>query len=200
MTPSARAAEGLRARFAREEEQLHSGGYLTVTDAAEMLGVHRDTISRMISDGRLHATRWEDRTVTRREWVAQAHRGHRPRRRVPDGYLTAVEAAERVGVRPITIRRAIHDGYLPATARSGGYVIALADLHTWAPRRNPAVAWRRAHGWLSAAEAAELLGITPQAVTLRIRKGRQKAVRAGADAPVPGAWLIRAEDVQRRAA
>lgn len=200
MTKYNAAAEGLRARYRREEAALHAQGFLTVDDTAALLGVHRDTVSKMIADGRLHATRWEDRTVTRSEWVAQAQRGRRPHRRAPEGYLTAVEAAERVGIHPITIRRAIRDGRLPAIVRSGGYGISPADLDAWAPRRNPAAAWRREHGWLSVPEAAELLGITPQALTLRIRKGKQPAVRAGADAPVPGAWLIRVEDVESRAA
>lgn len=107
-----------------------------------------------------------------------------------------------MGVHPLTIRRAIRDGHLPATTlkRSGCYGIAPADLDAWAPRRNPAVAWRREHGYLSVSEAAAELGITPQALTLRSRKGQQKAVRAGAGTPVPGAWLIRPQDVRRRAA
>lgn len=200
MTPIDRAAEGLRARFRREEEALHAAGFLTMADAAALLGVHRDTISRMIRDGRLHATRIDDRTVTRAEWVAQAHRGRRPHRRLPEGYLTAAEAAKRVGVHPLTVRRAIRDGRLPATTlkRSGCYGISPADLDAWAPLRNPAVAWRRQHRYLSAAEAAAELGITPQSLTMRIRKGTQTAVRAGADNPTPGAWLIRREDVGRR--
>lgn len=202
MTAYDRAAEGLRARFRREEAAIRAEGYLTIDDAAALLGVHRDTVSAMIRSGRLRATRWEDRQVTRAEWVAQAHRGRRPHRRVSEGYLTAVEAAERVGVHPITVRRAIRDGHLPATTleRSGCYGIAPADLAAWAPLRNPAVAWRRQHGYLSAAEAAAELGITPQSLTMRIRKGTQTAVRAGADTPTPGAWLIRREDVGRQTA
>lgn len=136
MTPSSRAAEGLRARFRREEAALHAEGYLTVADAMELLGVARYTVNKMIADGRLHATRFEDRIVTRPEWVAA----------VPHSRKAAAE-------------------------------------------------WRREHGWLSTAEAAELAGITPQAMNVRIRKGQQEAVRAGADTPMPGAWLIRAEDV-----
>lgn len=141
MTPSTRAAEGLRARFRREEESLHAEGYLTIADAAELLGVHRDTVTRMIADGRLRATRVDDRIVTRPEWVA-------------------------------------------AVPRS----------------RKSAAEWRREHGWLSTAEAAELAGITPQAMNVRIRKGQQAAVRAGADAPTPGVWLIREADVRGRVA
>ena len=49
-----RAAEGLRARFRREEDALRSEGYLTVVDAAQALGVTRNTVSAMIADGRLH--------------------------------------------------------------------------------------------------------------------------------------------------
>ncbi|SHP28538.1 DNA binding domain, excisionase family [Mycobacteroides abscessus subsp. abscessus] len=200
MTAYDPAAEALRARFRREEAELHDEGYLTIDDAAALLGVRRNTVSKMIADGRLRAVRVDDRTVTRAEWVAQAHRGHRPRRRVPDGLITAAEAADRVGVHAMTIRRAIRAGHLPATTKSGGYVISPADLDAWAPRRNPAVAWRREHGWLSVAEAAALLGISRPALNIRIQQGRQSAVRAGADAPIPGAWLIRAEDVRAKVA
>lgn len=54
MTAYDPAAEGLRARFRREEEALHADGYLTVADAMELLGVARNTVNRMIGDGRLH--------------------------------------------------------------------------------------------------------------------------------------------------
>ncbi|WP_079620141.1 excisionase family DNA-binding protein [Mycobacteroides abscessus] len=140
MTPSDRAADALRARFAREKEQLHADGYLTIDDAAALLGAHRDTVSRMISDGRLSSTRVDDRVVTRQEWIDA----------VPDSRRTAAQ-------------------------------------------------WRRRHGYLSTAEAAAELRITRQALQVRIQRGQQLAVRAGADAPVPEAWLIRAEDVGRAA-
>ncbi|WP_147377942.1 excisionase family DNA-binding protein [Mycobacteroides abscessus] len=195
------------------DESIHAAGYLTVFDAAELLGVTRLTIDKMIRDGRLHAERRGRRWVTTREWVAVAHRGHRPRRRVPAGMLTITEAAERAGVHHSTVRAAIHDGRLPAVAPEwpNGYGIAPGDLE-WALRtrrprnasavsqRAAAAAWRREHGWLSVAEAAELLGITRQAMQVRITRGQQDAVRAGDDAPAPGAWLIRAEDVQHPAA
>lgn len=140
MTPSDRAADALRARFAREKEQLHADGYLTIDAAAALLGAHRDTVSRMISDGRLSSTRVDDRVVTRQEWIDA----------VPDSRRTAAQ-------------------------------------------------WRRRHGYLSTAEAAAELRITRQALQVRIQRGQQLAVRAGADAPVPEAWLIRAEDVGRAA-
>lgn len=141
MTAYDRAAEGLRARFRREEAALHAEGYLTIADAVELLDVHRDTVIRMIGDSRLQAVHYEHRWVTRREWI-------------------------------------------DAVPRS----------------RKAAAEWRREHGYLSVAEAAAELGITRQALQVRITRGTQTAVRAGADTPTPGAWLIRAEDVQRRVA
>ncbi|RIU41044.1 DNA-binding protein [Mycobacteroides abscessus] len=141
MTAYDRAAEALRARFRREEERLHAEGYLTIADTMELLGVARYTVNRMIADGRLHVTRFEDRIVTRREWVGEVPRS-----------------------------------------------------------RKSAAAWRREHGYLSTAEAAELAGITRQAMQVRITRGQQVAVRAGAGTPTPGAWLIRVEDARRRVA
>ncbi|SIH16566.1 excisionase family DNA-binding protein [Mycobacteroides abscessus] len=191
----------------------HADGFITVLDAAQLLGVTRLTVDNMISSGRLRAVRRGRRWVTTREWVAGAHRGHRPRRRVPAGMLTVNEAAEHAGVHHTTIRMAIKNGRLPAIKPEwpNGYGIDPAVLAVWAPRtrkpntsaatRNEAAAkWRRANGFLSVAEAAAQLGITRQAMQVRITRGQQEAVRAGADAPTPGAWLIREADVPERAA
>jgi excisionase family DNA binding protein len=192
---------------------IHAAGYITVLEAATELGVTRLTVDKMIQSGRLRAERRGRRWVTRPEWVAGAHRGRRPQRRVPAGMLTVNEAAERAGVHHTTVRKAIRDGRLPAVAPDwpNGYGIDPRDLDAWAPHaRKPrhnlashhttAAAWRRENGYLSVAEAAELLGITRSALQVRITRGQQAAVRAGADAPVPGAWLIRVEDMQRRVA
>ncbi|MGW4100616.1 helix-turn-helix domain-containing protein [Mycobacterium sp. NPDC004974] len=150
------AADGLRARFRREEEALHAEGFPTVADAMELLGVARNTVNRMIGDGRLHAVRREHRWVTRREWIEE----------IPPCGLVRRQPTE------------------------GGQ----------AERHRAAAQWRREHGWLSVVEAAELLGITPEALRTRIRRGKQQTVRAGADIPTPGAWLIRVEDLVRRVA
>ncbi|MBX8688086.1 hypothetical protein GO011_11680 [Mycobacterium sp. 20091114027_K0903767] len=139
MTAHNAAAEALRARIRREEAALHAAGYLTVADAVQLLSVARNTVNRMIGDGRLRVERVDDRILTRREWIDEA----------------------------------------PCS-------------------RKAATAWRREHGFLSVAEAAAQAGITRQAMQVRISRRRQKAVRAGADAPVPGAWLIREEDVVGR--
>ncbi|WP_457063358.1 helix-turn-helix domain-containing protein [Mycobacteroides abscessus] len=195
------------------DESIHAAGFLTVTDAAERLGVIRLTVDKMIADGRLRAVRRGRRWVTTAEWVDTAHRGHRPRRRVPADMLTITEAAERAGVHTGTVRKAIKEGRLAATMPTwpNGYGIDPAAVDAWASHaRKPnisaatryatAEACRREHGYLSTAEAAELLGITRQAMQVRISRGQQAAVRAGAGTPVPGAWLIRVEDVRGRAA
>lgn len=205
MTAYDPAAEALRARFRREEAALHAEGFVTVAEAMERLGVSRNAVNRMIGDGRLHAVRWAHRWVTRPEWIDEVPR------RGDVGMLTVTEAAAQAGVHRETVRLAIKAGRLHAgpPTPGRGYGIDPADFAAWDPRRPrlgpvartaAARAWRRANGWLSVTEAAELLGITPQALSGRIRKGQQTAVRAGADAPVPDAWLIRAEDVQRRVA
>lgn len=196
------------------DAEIHAAGYLTVLDAAQLLGVTRLTVDKMVSSGRLQAERRGRRWVTRKEWVAGAHRGRRPGlRRVPVGMLTVTEAAARAGVHHSTVRKAIREGRLSAAKPEwpNGYGIDPRDLEAWAPharkpntsaatRHDAAETWRRENGYLSVAEAAAELGITRQALQVRITRGTQTAVRAGADTPTPGAWLIRAEDVQRRVA
>lgn len=205
MTAYDPAAEALRARFRREEAALHAEGFVTVAEAMEGLGVSRNAVNRMIGDGRLQAVRWEHRWVTRPEWIDEVPR------RGDVGMLTVTEAAAQAGVHRETVRLAIRDRRLRAAAPTPGrgYAIDPDDFAAWEPRRPrlgpvartaAAKAWRRANGWLSVTEAAELLGITSQALSGRIRKGQQTAVRADDDAPTPGAWLIHVEDVVRRGA
>lgn len=180
------------------DASIHEHGFITVLNAAQLLGVTRLTVDKMIRDGRLRAVRRGRRWVTRKEWVASAHRGRRPQRRVPAGLLTILEAADRAGVHHTTVRKAIRDGRLPAVAPGAPH--ARKPRHYLASHHATSRRWRRENGWLSVAEGAELLGITREAFNVRISRGTQVAVRAGAGTPTPGAWLIRAEDVQRRVA
>ncbi|MDO3108640.1 helix-turn-helix domain-containing protein [Mycobacteroides abscessus] len=117
-----------------------------------------------------------------------------------EGYLTIADTMELLGVARYTVNRMIADGRLHVT-RIDDRTVTRSEWIDAVPRsRKTAATWRREHGYLSTAEAAEQLGITRQAMQVRITRGRQIAVRAGVDAPQPGAWLIRVEDVGRRRA
>lgn len=116
------------------------------------------------------------------------------------GYLTVADAMELIGVARYTVSRMIGDGRLRVVRYEHRWVTRPEWIDAVPRTRKDAAAWRRENGWLSVAEAAELIGITRQALNVRIRRGTQEAVRAGADTPTPGTWLIRVEDVQRRAA
>lgn len=114
-----------------------------------------------------------------------------------EGYLTVAEAMERLGVSRNAVNRMIGDGRLQAVRYEHRWVTRREWINKVPCSRKAAAAWRRAHGWLSVAEAAELLGITRQALNVRIARGTQAAARAGAGTPTPGAWLIRVEDVEQ---
>lgn len=117
------------------------------------------------------------------------------------GYLTVTEAAAQLGVSRYTAQRMVADGRLRVEQVDDRLAVRPEWIATVPCSRKDAASWRRANGWLSVAEAASELGITRQALQVRIQRGKQAAVRAGADTPTPGAWLIRTEDVgQRRAA
>lgn len=116
------------------------------------------------------------------------------------GFLTVADAMELLGVARYTVQRMIADGRLRAVRYEHRWVTRPEWLDAASGSRKTAAGWRRENGWLSVAEAAAELGITRQALNVRIRRGQQEAVRAGADTPTPGAWLIRREDVGRRAA
>jgi len=116
------------------------------------------------------------------------------------GYLTVADAMELLGVARFTVNRMIGDGRLYAVRYEHRWVTRPEWINAVPAGRKSAAAWCRKHGFLSVSEAAAELGITRQALNVRISRGTQAAVRAGADTPVPGAWLIRAEDVVRRAA
>lgn len=205
-----------QARFREEESAIHAEGYLTVTEAQELLGVTRLTVDAMVADGRLKAVRRGRRWVTKQAWVDAAPRGRkRAPRRVAEGLLSIAEASQRSGLSDVTLRRAIRDGRLPATAPSAwpnGYGIAVGDLETFtaAEAAKPtngfqlmaarAAEWRKSNGYLSTPEAAARLGMSPLALSKRISDGRVPAVRAPEGSPRPGAWLIRREDVVRDAA
>lgn len=205
-----------RARFQAETDRIHAEGFLTVEDAVKLLGVTRLTVDAMVADGRLRAERRGRRWVTTQKWVDEVPRGRKPRtdRRVAKGLLSVAEASQRSGLSDVTLRRAIRDGRLPATAPDqwpNGYGIAESDLaaFTAAEAAKPtsgfrrmadaAKAWRREHGYLSTPEAAAAMGMSPLALAKRINDGRVPAVRAPKDSPRPGAWLIRVEDVVRDA-
>lgn len=205
-----------QARFRGEEAAIHAEGFLTVDDAVEQLGVTRLTVDKMIADGRLRAVRRGRRWVTTQKWVDEVPRGRkRVPRRVAAGLLPIAEASQRSGLSDVTLRRAIRDGRLPATAPDqwpNGYGISPENLaaFTAAEAAKPtsgfqrmamkAAEWRREHGYLSTPEAAAVMGMSPLALSKRIADGRVPAVKAPEGSPRPGAWLIRAEDVVRDAA
>lgn len=118
-----------------------------------------------------------------------------------EGYLTVAEAIERLGVSRNTVNEMIRSGRLHAVRYEHRWVTRVEWVDKVPRTRKAAAKWRREHGYLSVAEAAAEVGITRQAMQVRITRGQQRAVRAGVDTPTSGAWLIRAEDVgQRRAA
>lgn len=117
-----------------------------------------------------------------------------------EGYMTFDEAAAELGVARYTAQRMVADGRLRVERVDDRLAVRPEWIASVPRSRKDAAAWRRENGWLSTAEAADLAGITPQAMNVRINRGTQPAVRAGADAPMPGTWLIRPEDVERRVA
>lgn len=87
------------------------------------------------------------------------------------GYLTIDDAAAELGVARFTVNRMIGDGRLHAVRYEHRWVTRPEWIDAVARTRKSAAAWRLENGWLSVAEAAKMLGITRQALNVRIQRG-----------------------------
>lgn len=103
--------------------------------------------------------------------------------------ITYEQAADILGCHVSNVAKLIRKGHLTSTGRRGasldrGQVEQLRDQRAEAPPPTPPrprVDHRpdNEHDWLSPGHVAVLLGVTPQAVRQRIRRGRLPAVENG---------------------
>lgn len=99
---------------------------LTLSQMAAEQGVDTSALRHAIRRGHLQAERAEDG----RGWLvtrAEANRYARRTGPAPDGYLTAAEAAERLGRSRQRVHQMIADGKLPARRTRDGRVFIPAD-------------------------------------------------------------------------
>lgn len=110
--------------------------YITVTEAAQRLGVSRARVHQLIDDNKLpsmaamHGAR-------RIRLVPEAAVNDRTRNLpgADPGYLTINDAAAAVDRSPETLRKWIKQGRLPAVKQYGLWMVSRTDLNTINPPR-----------------------------------------------------------------
>lgn len=164
--------------------------WLTITEAAELLGTCEDTVRRMARDGRLPSRR-ESRWLVPRDAVT-AHAAEEAR------WITWVQAAQMIGAPRHIVESWIRDGRLrtrkaPRQKASVERISAEALAVEWrsmvtereARRRRVEARKRLAHppddgeDWLTPRQAAELLGCSQQAVRNRVHSERLPGIQRG---------------------
>jgi len=164
--------------------------WLTITEAAELLGTCEDTVRRMARNGRLQSRR-EGRWLVRRDAVT-AHAAEEAR------WITWVQAVQVIGAPRHIVESWIRDGRLrtrraPRQKASVELLSAEALAVEWrsivaereAKRRSEEARKRLAHppddgdDWLTPRQAAELLGCSQQAVRNQVHSGRMPGIQRG---------------------
>lgn len=153
--------------------------FISVKEAADHLGLSPRCIRAQCSAGRIQGAQ----RVGRSWWIPSPvvymrNRAGRPVAEMPDGYITAVEAASRIEVDVSSVHRQCRNGALPgAKLVSRSWQIPIQ-----------AILDRKPEGYVNAQEAGHLLGLDIKYVQELCRTGRiqgAKVVGKSWQIPVP---------------
>lgn len=150
------------------------GEYLSVMEAAEILGVSRVAVFKQIQTGKIEARRIGRHYVIERSQI-RVSAEEAPLTLTKDFY-SIPEAAEILGKTRIAIFKQVQQGKIKAHQVGRHYVIAREDIPGAAPAGEDVSVKEE---YISVAKAAEILGISRIAVFKKIQKGQLKAQKAG---------------------
>lgn len=181
-------------------------GYLTYNEAAEALGVQAQRVRQLVRRGQLDGV-----TIGGVPHVTpgsvQARIDSKPRagnpnlgREAPDmpeGYMTAGEAAAILGVDVSRISALVADGQLVGEKFGGWYGVARESVEARAAGEllpSKAVEAEEVGGYVTLTDAARMLGVSKGRVSQLVKRGDIRGVREGK------ALLIPLSEVERRRA
>lgn len=108
---------------------------LTAAEAAEIIGVTRQTVYKLVHSGALPKARKHQRSGLDREAVEQAGLARVPARGGHPYFLTASEAAEVLGVTPKRVHQLAERGRLPVVEHDGRRLFRRPQLEVVANAR-----------------------------------------------------------------
>lgn len=151
--------------------------FISVMEAAELMGVHRMTVFEKIKSGHIKAHRVGRHYVIEKSQILKS-------KEVPIQYpalirdhVSVMELAELLNSNRKTIQYQIQTGKIKATKVGRHYVIAREHLPVQDQTLIPAV--YSPEQYISVAQAAGELGVSRIAVFKKIKKGQIKACRIG---------------------
>ena len=181
-------------------------GYLTYNEAAEALGVQAQRVRQLVRRGQLDGVTVGGVPHVTPESV-QARIDSKPRagnpslgREAPDmpeGYITAGEAASALGVTVPRISAMVADGQLDGRKFDGWYGVTRESVEAraaggQAPTR--AVEAEEVGGYVTLTEAASMLGISKGRASQLVKRGDIRGIKEGR------ALLVPLSEVERRRA
>ncbi len=148
--------------------ELHqAAAYVSVMEAAGILGVSRSAISKRIERGQLKARKVGRHYVIARSDIEEIQSHKTEAIHTAREYLSIPEYARLMNVSRIAIYKRVKNGMLEARRVGRGYVIAVDPQQESADRQ-----------W-SVPELAHQMGVTRIAVFKQIRLGRIPAIKVG---------------------
>ena len=151
--------------------------YLSIMEAARLLGITRMAVYNRIRKGQLAAERVGRHFVIARDALATRTKETVPSRR----YVSLPQYAKQVGLSRVAVWKKVKDGQLSAKRVGGRHFIAMEQTEYDTTAAEP----RALQDYRSVPEVARELGISRIAVFKRIQKGRIKAVKVGRSYLIP---------------
>lgn len=143
--------------------------YISIMEAARLLGITRMAVYNRIRKGQLAARRVGRHFVIARDAVVAREEA------ATGPYLSLPAYAKQTGISRVAVWKQVKEGRLPAKRIGGRHFICVETTTLETAARSP----RALHGYRSVREVARELGISRIAVFKRIQKGQLKAVKVG---------------------
>lgn len=160
---------------------------LSLSEAAQLLGVTRMTVYNRVRNGDIPARRIGRSYVIARKELRPEPKGRPEHPALQRDYVSVMEYAEIIGSNRKTVLNQIHQGRIKARKVGRHYVIAREDIPLAGLFVSPAAG--RPEDFISIAEAARRLGISRIAVFKKVKKGHIPAQRMGRSYAIPAAAI-----------